>query len=767
MAPAISISLTAGPGHILHINCANAEGQIWVSADELEAVSGFAPDLSAEIAFAPAGRGPGPLVPPDPAQPETRYPRIDTNGNDEPDPEDGTVHIERQANTIISYVLGQAHLVVQCLMSNPNPLTGAFQTCEIDFPLFEDLLPLQSPVQIWQPFDATLTPLAGPPRSIKTTITVDGYDPHLRPNSLKITVQVGDVVVEIGAKLVDDDDDGLGDAIELESTFPLPVTRVEWDREDVDGDGKDDHLSLQGEEGPKIFIPLADTNGDGIPDAPALDLDHDGVADPNVPVAPFGAGPANPTSEQKLHFAQFGDGAGFGVFLFSEITLFNLDTETAATVKVLLKDDDGNPLTVDLNGEEVTGEKDIVIGAGSVVTLRTDGVGPLVVGSVTVCADRAVGGVILFGGTAGVAGVGISNLQAAGFVASVERRTATEVNTGIAVMNPTAEAANYTLQLCDKDGKVLATAQLALAARGHRALFVDEIVWDKAVDLSDFEGLIKLVATTPVAATVLQSRPGEFATLPVAPNYGATSNGGGASVPVSIHGSGSALPLNQKLRFAQFADGAGLFSQLILFNLTDKEANVNLILKDDDGNPLSVDLDDEVVAGEKSLVIPPGGLRVLSTDGIGDLQVGSVTVCSDRALAGVILFAGGAGVAGVGSGSQLQNGFVAPMQSDSSQGLNTGIAVMNLEEEAEVTLELKLYDVDRKLLATAEIVLGGMGHRARFLHEIDWQFEDGVEIDIANFDGLLEVTADGLTSATVLQTRTGVFATQPVVPGLN
>jgi len=47
-------------------------------------------------------------------------------------------------------------------------------------------------------------------------------------------------------------------------------------------------------------------------------------------------------------------------------------------------------------------------------------------------------------------------------------------------------------------------------------------------------------------------------------------------------------------RFAQFADGAGLFSQIVLFNLDrDLEANVTLVLRDNEGNPLSVDLNGE------------------------------------------------------------------------------------------------------------------------------------------------------------------------------
>ena len=99
--------------------------------------------------------------------------------------------------------------------------------------------------------------------------------------------------------------------------------------------------------------------------------------------------------------------------------------------------------------------------------------------------------------------------------------------------------------------------------------------------------------------------------------------------------------------FAQFGDGAALFSHIILFNLDpDMEATVRMILKDNDGNPLSVNLDGELVTGEKTIMIPAGGLRSFKTDGLGDLLEESVTVFSDKAVAGVILFGGPTGLAG-------------------------------------------------------------------------------------------------------------------------
>lgn len=190
------------------------------------------------------------------------------------------------------------------------------------------------------------------------------------------------------------------------------------------------------------------------------------------------------------------------------------------------------------------------------------------------------------------------------------------------------------------------------------------------------------------------------------------------------------------------------------------------LLKDDEGNPLTVDLNGELVEGEKDLIIPAGGLRILRTDGQGPLTVGWVTICSNKAVVGVILFGGSAGVAGVGSSQLLAKGFVAAMESKASAGINTGVAVVNLEN-SQITLQLRLLDAQNNLLATAELTLPGMGHRALFVNQLDWEAEPGVNLDFSNFNGLLRASTSGDAAATVIQTRPGVFATQPVVPSSN
>ena len=191
-------------------------------------------------------------------------------------------------------------------------------------------------------------------------------------------------------------------------------------------------------------------------------------------------------------------------------------------------------------------------------------------------------------------------------------------------------------------------------------------------------------------------------------------------------------------------------------------AQATIVLKGDDGVPLSgVDLDGQVlVDGARDVTIPACGMRVLSTDGKGPLQVGSATVTSDKPLAGVIVFNSSAGAAGVGSSQKLP-GFAAPMLKNATT--NTGIAVQNPGSD-QVMVDLELRNPEGNLLATTSISLIGMGHRALFVDEITWTPEPDVTLDFSNFEGLMKGSASqGEIAATVIQTRGEIlFVTMPV-----
>jgi hypothetical protein len=213
---------------------------------------------------------------------------------------------------------------------------------------------------------------------------------------------------------------------------------------------------------------------------------------------------------ERLYFAQFGDGGG----LFSQITLLN-PWPSEAKAEVLINDREGQPFSVDLNGQVINGTTAVSVPAGGIIQLATDGSGTLTVGSVTVKSDLKLNGVILFGGNGGLAGVGSSQALDTGFSAPIESNVGLGVNTGIAIMNLGSEAATVALQLFSADGILLASAELDVPADGQRALFISEIDWDSPVELSDFLGVLKASTSAEIAATVIQTRPEQFATMPV------------------------------------------------------------------------------------------------------------------------------------------------------------------------------------------------------------------------------------------------------------
>ena len=195
---------------------------------------------------------------------------------------------------------------------------------------------------------------------------------------------------------------------------------------------------------------------------------------------------------ERLYFAQFANGTG----VISQVTLLNVGVGKEVNAKLELRDGNGAPLNVVLNGEMISGETEIFsIAAGGGAVFASDGIGPVVAGSLTVHADGPLRGVVLFEGLA----------------------------LGVAVMNPDAEEKRLQVRLIGLDGTEVGTGTATadpLAGNGHLAKFIDEFEWDDPVpDLKDFQGVPEVVPSHGrVAATVLRISFGtNMASLPVAP----------------------------------------------------------------------------------------------------------------------------------------------------------------------------------------------------------------------------------------------------------
>ncbi|GAB4109459.1 MAG: hypothetical protein Kow001_09550 [Acidobacteriota bacterium] len=436
-----------------------------------------------------------------------------------------------------------------------------------------------------------------------------------------------------------------------------------------------------------------------------------------------------------LRFAHFAQG---GNLLSSRVLLLNPDAGRPVSASVHFRGWNGAPLDLPLSGGEVASGTLLEIPPLGLRTLETSAAGPVTAGSATVIADAPLSGSVLFGGPVGLAGVASGALLEGTFQVPVEVDVGRRVNTGLALAGQSGLAAVATLELLAPDGTVLASAQVELAPWGHSARFVDEYDWEPPVSLDSFTGTIRVRVERPVVATVLQTRPGEFLTLPVA-------TAGGPASP---------------FYFAQFGEGEGLLSSRIaIVNAGDETASGALWLRAASGEPLVVDLNGQEVSGTLDFVVPPGGLATFTTDGSGPVQAGSVEVAADQSLTGVLLFTGPAGAAGVGMSPSLQGGFLLPVERREGTGSNTGVAIHNLAGHR-VQVRYRLRDLNGGLLAEAEDPLEARGHNARFVTEI---FRES-SVELADFLGVLEVRLEAPAAAVGLLSRPGQLATLPVTP---
>ncbi|MBI2822676.1 MAG: hypothetical protein HYX74_10655, partial [Acidobacteria bacterium] len=181
-------------------------------------------------------------------------------------------------------------------------------------------------------------------------------------------------------------------------------------------------------------------------------------------------------------------------------------------------------------------------------------------------------------------------------------------------------------------------------------------------------------------------------------------------------------------------------------------------LFDGNGNPLTVNINGATVAGAFPFDIPPRGIRFFSTDGQGAVAVGSVQVTSNIPIGGTILFAGSLGVAGVGGVQPLAK-FLVPIESDSSRGVDTGVAVSNpTESSVDVTFILRNADGNPLSNGTAVVQLLPNGQLAKFPREI---FE-GRGIDFSSFRGTLEINSPVPINGMAIRVSPGQFSTLPV-----
>ena len=214
-----------------------------------------------------------------------------------------------------------------------------------------------------------------------------------------------------------------------------------------------------------------------------------------------------------LHFAQFADGDG----IVTSIFLVNPSSSERAMGNLRFFDNDGEELSVGVNGMAPASQIPIDIPPRGGGIFTTDGIGDQLVGSArAILTDGVLGGVLRFSlPTFGIAGVGASGALDA-FITPV-RATAAGMKTGVAIA-ATGGAVTLDMVLRNVAGDIVpgGQAEQNLPANGHLARFLDQLFPE--ADTAEFEGTLTVTAQGgQIAATALElgTEAGQFTTLPV------------------------------------------------------------------------------------------------------------------------------------------------------------------------------------------------------------------------------------------------------------
>lgn len=235
-----------------------------------------------------------------------------------------------------------------------------------------------------------------------------------------------------------------------------------------------------------------------------------------------------------------------------------------------------------------------------------------------------------------------------------------------------------------------------------------------------------------------------------------------AGTPSAVQGSPTAT---KYLYFAQFGNGGGFSSDLVLTNPSESDSTTGKIeFFDDDGRPMPIGLVGytQPASSVEFSIAPLGSFRV-STDGKGNLSSGSAIVSSTHTVGGVVRFTQqGIGTSGVGA-SDPGTVFITPVRTTTG-GINTGIAVQNTEGGT-TDLSLSLRTAAGLQIGSAAIRnFPGRGHTAMFITQL---FPGVVP---AGFEGTFVVQSTGVqiaATAVEMGGEAGQFTTLPVTPVLR
>jgi len=442
---------------------------------------------------------------------------------------------------------------------------------------------------------------------------------------------------------------------------------------------------------------------------------------------------------ETYRLPQIANGSGIQTtFIF-----FN-NTDDDAIILINLTDSTGAPWALSAAGLPAG---PITLSAGQTRFLKTNGTGGVKVGAATIISTVPIGVSAIFsiynGATLSTeAGIGASEEVTE---AQIAVDTSAGFNTGMAIVDTSSASNTLEFQPYSAAGaKQGSPVSRTIPSDGQLAIFVNELF----PSLTNFRGKLKVTGEGTFSILTLRQQvnpaTGKLTTLPAVSSDSYTTT--------------FTLP--------QIANGAGIKTRFVLYNLGTSAGTATLKLTDDNGQPLVVKLSNNQTNSQFNLALPANGSLFLDTDGSGTVKTGAATIESTVPIGVSAIFSvlnGSTLVteAGVGDSALLYD-LTLPV--DLTSGFNTGVALFNPGDQAsDITFALldgqsgtKVASVDYTI-APQELL--GLHHIAKFVTEL----AEGTSLT----QGQLAITASDPISAISLRQGPGTLTTLPVVEGVN
>ena len=309
-----------------------------------------------------------------------------------------------------------------------------------------------------------------------------------------------------------------------------------------------------------------------------------------------------------------------------------------------------------------------------------------------------------------------------------------DVSTGIAVVNLGLQTANVTYTLYNVNGEAITSGTGTIEAGNHFARFIDQFSsiasgFDLPVNFqTDIQfASLEITSDQPLSIVALRMTTNQrndvlYTTTPV------------ADLTQSL--------IADPVFFAQFADGGGYKSSLILLNTSGSTETGTLEILDNNGTPLIVNQVNDTADSSFNYSIPSDGVFLLRTDGSPTkAKVGWVRLIPDAGTSTPV----GSGLFSYNPTGVMvsESGVPATVPTthariyvDLSKNHNTGLALANVEASG-ITITVNAFQEDGiTAVGTSQgpLLLAGNGHDARFANQLISDLPEG-------FSGLLDISS--------------------------